>query len=97
LVAGGGALSTNKDEAALVCQVFQLYAEKPSLVEISQELNRRGWKRKSWTTRDGRHREARPWDRKTLSNALRDVTYIGKIRLGDEIFNGELSSTRSNA
>jgi site-specific DNA recombinase len=85
----GGKLVVNKDEAQSVRSIFELYAEKPSLVEISQELNRRGWKRKSWTTKDGKRRESRPWDRKTTSNFLRDPIYIGKIRLGDETFPGE--------
>jgi site-specific DNA recombinase len=85
----GGKLIINKDEAVLVCRMFELYAEKSSLVDVSQKLNQRGWQRKSWTTKDGKRREAKPWDRKTLSNTLRDVTYIAQIRLGDEVFKGE--------
>jgi site-specific DNA recombinase len=85
----GGKLTINKDEAALVRQIFQLYADRPSLVEVAQEANRCCLRRKSWTTKDGKRRKAKPWDRKTLSNFLRDPIYVGKIRLGDEIFTGE--------
>jgi site-specific DNA recombinase len=85
----GGKLTTNKDEAQTVRAIFELYADRPSLVEAAREANRRGLRRKSWTTKDGNHREGRPWDRKTLSNLLRDPVYIGKIRLGDEVFPGE--------
>jgi site-specific DNA recombinase len=85
----GGKLVVNKDEARIVRAIFELYVESPSLVDVSQELNRRGWKRKSWTTKDGKRREGTAWDRKTLSNTLRDVTYVGKVRLGSEVFPGE--------
>jgi site-specific DNA recombinase len=85
----GGKLTINKEEAATVRQVFELYADHPSLVEVAQEANRRGLRRKSWTTKDGKRREGKPWDRKTLSNFLRDPAYVGKVRLGDEVFPGE--------
>ena len=89
LSSGSSLLATNKDEAVVVRAIFELYAERPSLIDVAQDLNRRCWRRKSWTTKGGKRREARPWDRRTLSNFLRDPIYIGKIRLGNEIFNGE--------
>ena len=58
----------------LVRAIFEHYADKPSLVDTAQELNRRGWKRKSWTTRDGNRRYARPWDRKTLYKQSQDLS-----------------------
>ena len=69
--------------------IFGLYAETPSLVKVSAELNRRGWRRKSWTTKDGKRRDGKRWDRVTLSRLLKDPTYIGKQKLGDEVFPGE--------
>jgi site-specific DNA recombinase len=85
----GGKLVVNTDEAALVRRIFEMYAEKPSLIEISQELNRRGWLKKAWTTRSGKTSGGGAWDRRTLSNFLRDPIYIGKQKLGDEVFPGE--------
>jgi len=64
---------------------------------VSQQLNRRGLRRKSWTTKDGKRREAKPWDRRTLSNFLRDPIYIGKQKLDGEIFKGEHRGIVSNA
>src|SRR3989442_1320632 len=53
----GGRLVVNQGEAKQVKAIFSLYADNPALVAVSQELNRRGWKRKSWTTREGRRHE----------------------------------------
>ena len=74
-------LVPNKDEADQFKVIFELYAANPSLTEVSQELNRRGWRRKSWTTRDGKRREGKSWDRVTLSRLLRDPVCIGKQKL----------------
>ena len=93
----GGKLTINQDEAALVRRIFELYTDRPSLTDVSQQLNRRGLRRKSWTTKDGKRREAKPWDRRTLSNFLRDVACVGKQKLGDDVFPGEHKRIVSNA
>jgi site-specific DNA recombinase len=85
----GGRLVVNKEEANQVRAIFGLYAENPSLVEVSQELNRRGWRRKSWTTKEGHRREGKPWDAANLRRVLKDPIYIGKAKLGSEVFPGE--------
>ena len=85
----GGRIIVNKPEAEQVRAIFELYAENPSLVVVSQELNRRGWRRKSWTTKTGNFRQGKVWDRVTLSRLLQDPLYIGKQKLGDEVFPGE--------
>ena len=85
----GGRLVVNKDEAAVVSEIFRLYCEQPSLVKLATELNRRGWRRKSWTTRDGKRRQGGQWDRVSLRRLLTDPIYIGMQKLGDEVFPGE--------
>jgi site-specific DNA recombinase len=50
----GGALVVNEDEAARVRAIFDLYLEHGSLIPVVQELNRRGWRMKEWTTRKGK-------------------------------------------
>jgi len=50
----GGALVVNEDEAARVRAIFDLYLEHGSLIPVVQELNRRGWRTKEWTTRKGK-------------------------------------------
>ncbi len=85
----GGKLLVNRSEAALVRQIFELFAATPSLIETAAELNRRAWRMKSWTTRDGKLREGSTWDRVSLARLLKDPRYVGKQRLGDEVFPGE--------
>jgi site-specific DNA recombinase len=85
----GGKLVVNKEEADQVKVVFHLYTEIPSLVAVSQELNRRGWRRKSWKTKSGKWRNGNSWDAANLHRVLCDPIYIGKVKLGDEVFPGE--------
>ncbi len=85
----GGRLVVNRDEAEQVRAVFDLYVENPSLIAVAQELNRRGWRRKSWTTKDGKARQGKPWDRVNLRLMLTNPLYAGRQRLGDETFRGE--------
>jgi len=85
----GGRLVVNRDEAAVVKAIFELYIEKASLVATAEELNRRGWRRKSWATRDGKQREGGSWDRVCLHRLLTDPLYVGLQKLGDETFPGE--------
>ncbi|MBI4162006.1 MAG: recombinase family protein [Acidobacteria bacterium] len=85
----GGKLVVNEGEADQVRAIFRLYAERGSLVAVSQELGRKGSRRKSWKTRDGRLREGKPWDPANLRRVIRDPVYVGKMKLGDEVFPGE--------
>ena len=85
----GGRLEVNQDEAAQVQTIFEMYAESPSLVKVAEELSRRGWRRKSWTTKEGKRREGGPWDRKTLRDLLLNPLYAGMQKLGDDTFKGE--------
>ncbi len=85
----GGRIVVNTDEAEQVRAMFELYVATPSLVAVSQELNRRGWRQKSWTTKTGKARQGRQWDRVTLRQVLTDVRYVGMQTLGDESFRGE--------
>lgn len=85
----GGRLVVNRDEAEQVRAVFEMYLEMPSLITVAQELNRRGWSRKSWTTKNGKERRGKPWDRINLRLLLTNPLYVGRQRLGDETFKGE--------
>jgi site-specific DNA recombinase len=85
----GGRLVVNKDEAAQVQAIFDLYLEKRSLMATVRELNRRGCRRKSWRTREGRWREGKPWDIANLRRMLKDPLYAGMAKLGGQTFPGE--------
>ncbi|MDX2197834.1 MAG: recombinase family protein [Phycisphaerae bacterium] len=82
-------LVVNPAEAARVLQIFELYLELGALLPVVAELERRGWRNKAWTTRDGRTRGGLPFDKCRLHDLLTSVVYIGKVRHKDEVYAGE--------
>ncbi|MCH7780000.1 MAG: recombinase family protein [Acidobacteria bacterium] len=84
-----GCLAVNKDEATQVKAIFELYVETPSLITVVQELNRRGWTQKRWTTKTGNECGGSQWNKSSLRTLLTNPLYVGKQKLGDETFKGE--------
>ena len=82
-------LVVNADEAAQVRAIFALYLEHEGLVPVVQELNRRGWTTKQWTTRKGQVRGGKPFTKTTLHKLLTNVTYCGQVRYKTELHGGE--------
>jgi site-specific DNA recombinase len=82
-------LVINETEAACVRQIFELYLEHQSLIATIQELNRRGWTTKRWTTKKGGESGGRPFDKGNLHCLLTNVLYIGQVRYKDEVHPGE--------
>jgi site-specific DNA recombinase len=72
-----------------VRQIFELYLELGSLLPVVAELERRGWRNKVWTTRDGRTRGGLPFDKCRLYNLLTNILYMGKVRHNDQVYAGE--------
>jgi site-specific DNA recombinase len=89
VVPEGGRIIVNKDEADQVRAIFDLYLEKGSLLAVTEELNHRGWRRKSWTTKEGKARVGGPWNNVYVHRLLTHPIYIGRQTLGDESFPGE--------
>jgi site-specific DNA recombinase len=85
----GGRLLVNDDEAARVRAIFQLYLEQQALLPVVQELERRGWVGKRWTTRQGHERGGQPFTRTSLYRLLTNVVYLGKSRYKNEVHAGE--------
>ena len=85
----GGALVVNEEEAARVRAIFALYLEHGSLMPVVEELNRRGWRMKEWTTRKGRLAGGGPFAKNRLYNLLTNMVYVGKIEYGGQIYEGE--------
>jgi site-specific DNA recombinase len=86
---GGGRLLVNEDEAARVRGIFELYLEHQSLIETIKALDERGWATKRWTTKDGRQRGGKPFNKNSLFHLLTNLLYLGKITLKEEVFEGE--------
>jgi len=85
----GSKLLVNADEAERVRQIFDLYIEKQSLIQMAAELNERGWTTKRWTTHKGHERGGQPFDKTRLFRVLTNVVYLGKVRYKDEVHTGE--------
>jgi site-specific DNA recombinase len=85
----GFKLVVNADEAVRVRAIFELYLEHQGMLGVLQELQRRGWHNKGWTTRKGRQRGGKPFSKSTLHKLLTNVTYIGRIRYKNEVHDGE--------
>ena len=82
-------LEVNEPEAARVRQIFDLYLEQQSLIPTIAELDRRGWVTKRWTTKKGKQRGGRPFNKNNLYGLLTNATYTGKIRYKDEVYEGQ--------
>ena len=50
----------------MVRQIFELYLELDGLLPVVQELERRGWDNKRWTTKKGSSAAAEPFDKNSL-------------------------------
>ncbi len=85
----GGRLHVNDDEAARVREIFDLYLNRLSLIEVVKELDARGWTTKRWTTRKGHERGGKPFNKNSLFKLLTNRIYRGKITYKDEVYDGE--------
>jgi len=82
-------LVINAEEAIQVRRIFSLYLELGSLLPVVEEVARRGWCNKAWTTKKGLARGGRPFDKCSIYALLTNPIYIGKIKHKDEIYDGE--------
>jgi len=85
----GGQLLVNNAEAEMVREVFQQFVEKRSLVQVADELNRRGWTLKRWTTKDGKPYGGGRFDKVSLRRLLTNHAYVGKVEFEGTVYDGE--------
>jgi site-specific DNA recombinase len=85
----GGKLIANPDEARQVRKIFDLYLEHEALLPVLQELERRKWRMKRWTTKDGLTRGGKPFTKGALHALLTNVIYTGKVDHKGTIYAGE--------
>jgi len=82
-------LVVNEEEAERVRAIFRLYREHKALGPVLQELTRRAWVNKRWTTRKGHWRGGRPFTKTRLGKLLSNCTYRGRVRYRNETHAGE--------
>jgi site-specific DNA recombinase len=85
----GGALVVNRKEAERVREIFRLYLELGSLIPLVAELERRAWKMKAWTTREGRETGGARFTKTTLYNLLTNVIYTGRVKYEGKLYGAE--------
>jgi site-specific DNA recombinase len=85
----GFKLIVNEDEAGRVRAIFELYLQHQAMMPVVEELNRRGWLNKRWTTRKGRERGGKQFTKTSLHKLLTNVAYVGKIKYKHETHDGE--------
>jgi site-specific DNA recombinase len=82
-------LVVNPGEAAKVKSIFELYLEYGALLPVVEELRRRGWVNKLWTTKKGHTQGGLAFTKTSLHYTLTNVTYVGKVGYLKEVHDGE--------
>ena len=85
----GGRLIVNDEEAAIVREIFALFEQYGSARWTLAEIERRGWKLKSWTTRRGAFRTGTRFSISSLRRLLSNILYTGMVRSKDQLYPGE--------
>ena len=85
----GGRLVVNQDEAAQVRAIYQLYLEHQAMIPVVQEIQRRGWTTKQWTTKKSRELGGKPFSKASLFRLLTNTIYTGNVDFKGTIYNGE--------
>jgi site-specific DNA recombinase len=86
---GGGRLIVNEDEAERVRAIFALFEETGSARQTLAEIERRGWRLKSWTRKTGEFRVGGPFTLDTLRRLLTNILYTGAVRHKGQVYPGE--------
>src|SRR4051794_36290270 len=85
----GGRLVVNEGEAAEVREVFSLLLERGSVIEVVEELSRRGRKTKEWTSRRGRPHAGHAFSKEAVMTIVRNRTYAGQVHYREQTYEGE--------
>lgn len=86
---GGGRLEIDPQEAALVREVYDLYQQRRSIIQVVEELRRRGRKTRQRQTSTGRVLGGKPLSVSNVHSILTNAVYAGKIRYEGELYAGE--------
>ena len=82
-------LLINTGEAEIIRRIFTRHVELGSIRELAEELKATGVRSKLRTMQDGRVMGGTPYSDGALAYLLRNVIYIGQIRHGDQVYDGE--------
>jgi site-specific DNA recombinase len=85
----GGRLIVNEEEAERVRAIFALFEENRSARLTLAEVERRGWRLKSWTRKTGQFRPGGSFAKNSLLRLLTNIIYTGAIRHKGQPYAGE--------
>jgi site-specific DNA recombinase len=83
--AGARRLVVNPEEAHQVRRILDL----GSMLPVLQDLERRGWVTKRWTTGSGQIRGGKPFTKSLLYGLLTNVVYTGRVNHKGTLYPGE--------
>jgi site-specific DNA recombinase len=86
---GGGRLVVNEAEAERVRPIFALFEEHGSIAVTLVEIERRGWRLKSWTRKQGAFRAGGLFTLAALRRLLNNILYTGAVRHKGQTCPGE--------
>jgi site-specific DNA recombinase len=86
---GGGRLVVNEEEAERVRTIYALFEEHGSVLRTLAEIDRRGWRLKSWTLKTGQFRPGGKFALNSLRRLLTNILYTGAIRHKGQPYPGE--------
>ena len=82
-------LYVNELEADTIRELFRLYLERCSGLEVMKELNRQGRATKRHVAKNGRVRQARTWSKDAVLRTLKSAIYCGMMPYKGEAYPGE--------
>jgi site-specific DNA recombinase len=82
-------LVIDETEEAQVRHIFNRYLELKSVPALAEDLAAKGFRTRARPLKDGRSIGNVPFGKGALGQLLKNVTYTGKVRHHDEIFDGE--------
>jgi site-specific DNA recombinase len=86
---GGGRLIINEEEAERVRSIFSLFEENGSVLKTLLEIERRGWRLKSWTRKTGEFRAGGPFALNSVRRLLTNILYTGTVLHKGQPYPGE--------
>src|SRR5579864_2366089 len=79
----------NEEEAERVRAIYALFEKHRSALPTLAEIERRGWRLKSWTRKTGQFRAGGPFAINSLRRLLTNTLYMGAIRHKGQPYPGE--------
>jgi site-specific DNA recombinase len=75
-------------ESLRVQEIFKLYLELKSTLQVAKVLNARGWQMKDWTTKKGKSIGGGQFNKNSVTAVLTNPTYIGKVEHDGQLYPG---------